>query len=137
MENQRKIRILNDEGKIEEICISDISSVFPVIQTDIPDELLAKIRAIFEPIKDLIGMSLEEFEVGFMRGQNIENEILHWECIVNTFAILSPFFKNDEKRLLDTVIYISVNALYEDEKENELIKCIMESYENISKLTRR
>jgi hypothetical protein len=50
----------------------------PIRHESLPPELLDQIRAVFERIGPYIGMTLEQFEIGFMRDMHPQNEVALW-----------------------------------------------------------
>src|SRR5260370_18960366 len=50
----------------------------PIRHGSLPPELLGKISAVFDVIGPYIGMTLEQFEIGFMRDKHPESEAALW-----------------------------------------------------------
>src|SRR5438477_10583190 len=79
----------------------------------LPPELLEQIKAVYDVIGPYVGTTLEQFEIGFMRGTNPESEVALW-CRI-TAAWLAYHEKSlngqelsdeDEKKLLAALIAI-------------------------------
>jgi hypothetical protein len=47
----------------------------PIRNESLPPELLEQIKAVFDVIGPYINMTLEQFEIGFMRDMHPENEV--------------------------------------------------------------
>lgn len=50
----------------------------PIRNESLPPNLLNKIKAVFDIIGPYLGMTLEQFEIGFMRDLNPESEVALW-----------------------------------------------------------
>jgi hypothetical protein len=50
----------------------------PIRNESLPPALLDQIKAVFEVIGPYLGMTLEQFEIGFMRDMHPEREIALW-----------------------------------------------------------
>lgn len=79
--------------------------------------MLEKIKSVFDVIGPYIGMTLEQFEIGFKRDMHPEKEVVLW-CNI-TAAWLAYHEKNlddetlaeeEEKKLLAALIAISTGA---------------------------
>ena len=86
----------------------------PIRKVCLPPELLDQIKAVYDLIGPYIGMTLEQFEIGFMRDMHLESEVALW-CN-NTKAWLAnheDFLGNEtlpyeeERKLLGALIAIS------------------------------
>jgi hypothetical protein len=80
----------------------------------LPPELLDQIKAVFDVIGPYIGMTLEQFEIGFMRDMHPESEVALWFRITKAWlAYHEDFLANDtlpneeEWKLLGALIAIS------------------------------
>lgn len=83
----------------------------PIVNKDLPAELLEQIAAIYEVIGPYISTTLEQFEISFMRDANPESEVAIWSVITGTWI------KYHEKYLDD--------ALLPDEDEKKLISALI------------
>ena len=54
----------------------------PIRHESLPPDLLGQIRAVYDVIGPYLGMTLEEFEIGFMRDMHPEREVALW-CTVS------------------------------------------------------
>jgi hypothetical protein len=86
----------------------------PIRNELLPPELLDQIKAVFDMIGPYIGMTLEQFEVGFMRDMHPESEVALWFKITKAWlAYHEDFLGNEtlpneeERKLLGALIAIS------------------------------
>jgi hypothetical protein len=76
--------------------------------------LLGQIRAVFDVIGPYIGMTLEQFEIGFMRDMHPQSEVALWFRITKAWlAYHEDFLGNEtlpdeeERNLLGALIAVS------------------------------
>ena len=50
----------------------------PIRNESLPSELLEQIKAVFDVIGAYLNMTLEQFEIGFMRDMHPESEVALW-----------------------------------------------------------
>jgi hypothetical protein len=50
----------------------------PIRNESLPPALLDQIKAVFDVIGSYIGMTLEQFEIGFMRDMHPQREVALW-----------------------------------------------------------
>jgi hypothetical protein len=108
----------------------------PIRNESLSPDLLDQIKAVFEVIGPYIGMTLEQFEIGFMRDMHPESEVALWFNITKAWlAYHEDFLGNktlpneEEQKLLGALIAISTGI--EDELKlnvpvevgRRLIKC--------------
>src|ERR1700733_7590387 len=86
----------------------------PIRNESLPPELLGQIKAVFDVIGPYIGMTLEQFEIGFMRDMHPQSEVALWFRITKAWlAYHEDFLGNetlpneDERKLLGALIAIS------------------------------
>jgi hypothetical protein len=86
----------------------------PIRHRSLLPELLDQIKAVFDVIGQYLGMTLEEFEIGFMRDMHPEREIALWFRIAKAWlAYHEDFLANEtlaneeERKLLGALIAIS------------------------------
>jgi len=86
----------------------------PIRHGSLPPELLGQIRAVFDVICPYIGMTLEQFEIGFMRDRHPESEVALWCRITKAWlAYHADFLGNEtlpneeERKLVGALIAIS------------------------------
>ena len=86
----------------------------PIRHGSLSPELLDQIKAVFDVIGQYLGMTLEEFEIGFMRDMHPESEVALWFRITKAWlAYHEDFLANetlpdgDERKLLGALIAIS------------------------------
>jgi hypothetical protein len=99
--------------KVSQVKLSDLQPG-PIRHESLTDEMLEQIRAVFESIGRFTGMTLEEFEIGFMRDMHPEREVAIWSVIVAAWRNYHEKFTNDEtlpdeqeKKLVAALIAIS------------------------------
>jgi hypothetical protein len=86
----------------------------PIRHEALPPELLDLIKAVFDRIGPYFNMTLEQFEIGFMRDLHPEREIALWCRITKAWlAYHEDFLGNktlpdqDEKKLVAALVAIS------------------------------
>ena len=89
----------------------------PIRNESLSPELLDQIKAVFDVIGPFIGMTLEQFEVGFMRDMHPESEVALWFRITKAWlADHEDFLRNEtlpndeERKLLGALIAISTGV---------------------------
>jgi hypothetical protein len=89
----------------------------PIRHESLPPELLDQIRAVYEVVGSYIGMTLEHFEIGFMRDTHPESEVALWCNIAKAWlAYHEDFLGNvtlpdeEERRLSGALIAISTGV---------------------------
>jgi hypothetical protein len=89
----------------------------PIRNESLPPELLDKIKAVFDVIAPYIGMTLEQFEIGFMRDMHPESEVALWCSITAAWLAYHKKFLGDEtlpdeeeRNLLGALIAISTGV---------------------------
>jgi hypothetical protein len=123
---ERKARVLDKNGNIKEINISSLSNS-PLIHHSLSKDLIERIGNIYKDIKGIYEMTLEEFEIGFMRDENPKDEVLLWECIVETLNRCMSVLKNDKEtkdKVFSILVHASVGALTNEELKRDDIKVI-------------
>src|SRR5438093_12773385 len=63
----------------------------PIRNESLPSKLLDQIKAVFDVIGQYLGMTLEEFEIGFMRDMHPESEVALWFRITKAWLATVPF----------------------------------------------
>jgi hypothetical protein len=86
----------------------------PIRNESLPPELLDQIKAVFDVIGPYIGMTLEQFEIVFMRDMHPQREVALWFRITKAWlAYHEDFLGNEtlpneeERKLLGALIAIS------------------------------
>ena len=89
----------------------------PIRNESLPPELLDQIKAVFDVIGPYINMTLEQFEIGFMRDMHPESEVALWCSITAAWLGYHEKFLDDEtlpdekeKKLLAALIAISTGV---------------------------
>ena len=71
----------------------------PIRNESLPPELLEQIEAVFDVIGPYIDMTLEQFEIGFMRDMHPESEVALWCSITAAWLAYHEKHLNDEALL--------------------------------------
>ena len=86
----------------------------PIRHKSLPPELLGQIRAVYDVIGPHIDMTLEQFEIGFMRDMHPESEVALWFRITKAWLAYHEGFlgnetlpNDEERKLLGALIAIS------------------------------
>jgi len=114
----------------------------PIRNKSLPPELLEQIKAVFDMIGPYTKMTLEQFEIGFMRDMHPESEVALWCSITAAWLAYHEKFLNDEappndeeKKLLSALILISSGV--EDVKKlgvpAEVGRRLIQCYDELSK----
>jgi hypothetical protein len=89
----------------------------PIRHGSLPPELLERIGAVHGVLGPHLGMTLEQFEVGFMRDMHPETEVALWCSITAAWlAYHGKFLDNEalpdaeEKKLLAALVVISTGV---------------------------
>jgi hypothetical protein len=89
----------------------------PIRNESLPPELLDQIKAVFDVIGQYLGMTLEQFEIGFMRDMHPESEVGLWWSITTAWLAYHEKFLDDktlpgedEKKLLAALLSISTGV---------------------------
>ena len=89
----------------------------PIRNESLPSELLDQIKAVFDVIGPYIGMTLEQFEIDFMRDMHPQREVALWFRITKAWlAYHEDFLANntlpdkEERKLLGALIAISTGV---------------------------
>jgi hypothetical protein len=114
----------------------------PIRNETLPPELLDKIKAVFDLIGPYIDMTLEQFEIGFMRDLHPENEVALWCRITAAWLAYHKKFldeeeqpDDDEKGLLSALILIStgVKDVAELGVPAEVGRRLLQCYDDLAK----
>jgi hypothetical protein len=89
----------------------------PIRHRSLPPELLEEIKAVFDVIGPYVNMTLEQFEIGFMRDMHPEREVDVWCRITKAWlayhedVLGNETLPNEEERkLLGALILISTGV---------------------------
>lgn len=89
----------------------------PIRNESLLPELLDQIKAVYDVIRPYLNMTLEQFEIGFMRDMHPESEVALWFRITKAWlAYHEDFLANetlpdeDERKLLGALIAISTGV---------------------------
>jgi hypothetical protein len=73
----------------------------PICHESLPPALLNQIKAVFDVIGPYIGMTLEGFEIGFMRDMHPESEVALWCRITKAWLAYHEDFLGNERQLIE------------------------------------
>jgi hypothetical protein len=97
----------------------------PIRNQVLSAELVERIEVVYDVIGPYLGMTLEQFEVGFMRDEHPESEVAIWCSITAAWIAYHEEHLNDEylpddeeKKIIAALIAISSGA--EDPKDLNL-----------------
>ena len=89
----------------------------PIRNESLPPDLLDQIKAVFDVIGPYIGMTLEQFEIGFMRDMHPESEVALWCNITAAWDDYHVIYLDgktlpdeEERKLLGALIAISTGV---------------------------
>ena len=89
----------------------------PIRNESLSAELLEQIKAVFDVIGPYIGMTLEQFEIEFMRDMHPEREVAVWLSIAAAWLAYHEKYLNDEtlpddqeRNMLGALIAISTGV---------------------------
>ena len=89
----------------------------PIRNESLPPELLEQIDAVFGVIGPYLDMTLEQFEIGFLRDMNPESEVAVWCSITAAWLHYHEKFLDgealsdeDEQKILGSLIAISTGV---------------------------
>jgi hypothetical protein len=114
----------------------------PIRHGSLPSELLEQIKAVFDVIGPYVNMTLEPFEIGFMRDMHPESEVAFWCGITAAWLAYHKKYLGEgelpdegERKLLAALIAISTGL--EDPKRLgvavEVGRRLLECYDGLSK----
>jgi hypothetical protein len=110
---------------------TDVLKTGPIRNRSLSASLLRRIREIHERIRDVYSLSLEQFEIGFMRDANPAREIAVWERIVASCAKVSTMLPAvDRKTVLRILLVYSMNGLTDADRNDALVRNILRIIEN-------
>jgi hypothetical protein len=89
----------------------------PIRHESLPPDLLGQIRAVYDVIGPYLGMTLEQFEIGFMWDMHPEREVALWSGIAKAWLAYHEDFlgnetlpKEEERKLLGALVAISTGV---------------------------
>jgi hypothetical protein len=89
----------------------------PIRHESLPPELLGQIRAVYDVIGLYLDMTLEQFEIDFMRDMHPEREVALWCGIAKAWLAYHEDFlgnetlpKEEERKLLGALVAISTGV---------------------------
>src|SRR5215472_17997151 len=89
----------------------------PIRHKSLPPDLLGQIKAVYDVIGPYVGMTLEQFQIGFMRDMHPEREVSLWCRIAKAWlAYHEDYLGNEtlpdeeERKLLGALVAISTGV---------------------------
>ena len=89
----------------------------PIRNESLPPKLLDQIKAVFDVTGPYLGMTLEQFEIGFMRDMHPESEVALWCSITAAWLAYHEKFLGEEtlpdeaeRKMLGALIAISTGV---------------------------
>jgi hypothetical protein len=89
----------------------------PIRHGSLPHEMLEQIKAIYDVIGKYLSITLEQFEIGFMRDMHPDDEVALWCSITAAWLAYHKKFLQDEvlpdeeeKKLIGALIAISTGV---------------------------
>ena len=89
----------------------------PIRHESLPPDLLEQIKAVYEVIGRYVGMTLEQFEIDFMRDMHPQREIALWFRIAKAWLAYHEDFvgnetlpNEEERKLLGALVAISTGV---------------------------
>jgi hypothetical protein len=136
--NMRTITIKDVAGKQVIIDPNEVK-LGPIIHTSLPDVLLNRIRVVHVAIRDVLlrneaPLSLEQFEVGFMRAVTPEEEIGVWETLTNAYQLASKRFPVDvatRRAVFQVLLMVSMGAASEEQLKREDFQIVSSIYQQL------
>jgi hypothetical protein len=114
----------------------------PIRHGSLPPEMLEQIKAVFDVIGPYVNMTLEQFEIAFMRDMHPEGEVALWCSITAAWLAYHEKFLGDrtlsngeERRMLGALIAIStgVEDVAKLNVPAEVGRRLLECYDGLSK----
>jgi hypothetical protein len=114
----------------------------PIRHKTLPPQLLEQIKAIFDVIGSYTGMTLEQFEIGFMRDMHPDREVAVWCAITAAWLAYHEKFLGDEmlpddeeRNLLGALIAIStgVRDVAKLNVPGEIGRRLLQCYDDLGK----
>jgi len=123
----RKIKVRDAKTcKLIEVDADSIKTG-PIRNKSLSDDLLQQVRAIHSTIRDVYDVTLEQFEIGFMRDAHPEQEVAVWQRIADAYRkVLAAEPTFDRKMVLRTLLAYSMGALTPAELVDPAVKKIVE-----------
>jgi len=129
---KRRFKFRDDDGKMKYLDKNNIA-ISPIKNAILNDNILRRIKAVYDDIRDVIIHEvkdincLEQFEIQFMRTEDLEQNISVYENIAKTYKIAQKSMGNDfETRctIFRIIMFHVLDAFTEEEKEREDIQFI-------------
>jgi len=114
----------------------------PIRHKSLSPDLLGQIRAVYDAIGPYVGMTLEQFEIGFMRDMHPESEVALWFRITKAWLAYHEDFlgketlpDEDERKLLGALIAIStgVRDVAKLNVPGEIGRRLLQCYDDLGK----
>lgn len=109
----------------------------PIVHHSLPDALLSRIRVIHTALKDVllrndVPLSLEQFEIGFMRSAAPEEEVGVWETLSQSYQSSSKRFPTDvatRRTVFQVLLMVSMGAADDEQMKREDFQIVGSVYQ--------
>ncbi len=127
--------VKDDHGNWIEIDPMTVKSN-PIVHRDLSDSLLARIRTVYEAMRDVVSfnghpMSLEQFELSFMREVQPMIALKMWEAIAAAYTRACRQFPNDietRRSIYHWLILLVMGGVSDAERQQEEVKIISQCF---------
>jgi hypothetical protein len=129
----RKAKVKDNKGNIKEVDLSSLCGN-KIAHTKLNNETLERIKDIYTKFKPYLSINLEQFELGFMRDEDPEQELDLWENLSITFEMAIELFGDTEenkKFIFECLITNSVGALLPEEEKLECVQQLKTLYSKV------
>jgi hypothetical protein len=123
----RKVNAI--DAKTGRMVVVNVDAIKPgrVRHPTLPEPLLRRIRVVHERIRGVYDLTLEQFEVAFMRDADAEGEVALWERIAAAFDKASLELPDlDGRMVLRTLLAHSMDALTSQEQADPDVRRLMQ-----------
>lgn len=112
----------------------------PIVQDSLSDECLEKINVIYNRLRGIISykgqwMSLEQFELMFMREEHLNIAIGVWDKISKAYEESLNHFSNDKDTLYEVyqwIILRAMGSISEDDSKDGFVRKITDIYDQVN-----
>ena len=128
---RRKVQVRNAlTGEPLNVDTDDLKTG-PIRNPSLPEHLLRRIRKIHERIRDVSDLSLERFEINFMRDADAAGEVAVWEQIVASFETINDLMPEvDRKTVLRILLLYSMDGLTDEDRNDPAVNNVVRIIEN-------
>lgn len=122
----RKIRAVDAKTGRPAEFDADAGGPGPIRNATLPEPLLRRIRAVHGRIRGVYSVTLEQFEVNFMRDADPAGEVALWERIADAFEAARRGLPDlDPTMILRTLLAYSMDALTHAERADPDVRRVL------------